>query len=52
MNNANDNDGTLNTFVKTNKKKEHEKIFMPEKKRINLKDPNLKDKGIYNQKRK
>jgi hypothetical protein len=52
MNNANDNDGTLNTFVKTNKKKEREKIFMPEKKRINLKDPNLKDKGIYNQKRK
>ena len=50
MNNANDNDGTLNTFVKMNKNKNHEKIIMPEKKKINLKDPKLKNKGIYNKK--
>ena len=56
MNNVNDNDdinGTLNNFVKMKKKKkEREKIFMPEKKKINLKDPNLQNKGIYDQKRK
>ena len=50
MNNANDNDGTLNTFVKIKKNKEHEKIFMPEKKKINLKDPKLKNKGLFNEK--
>jgi hypothetical protein len=54
MNNINDecDNGTLKNFVKIIKTGSPEKIFMPEKKRINLKDPNLKNKGIYDKKRK
>tara|TARA_Y100000741_G_scaffold358281_1_gene337249 strand:- start:2383 stop:2877 length:495 start_codon:yes stop_codon:yes gene_type:complete len=41
-----ENEGTLNNFVKTINSKPEEKIIMPKQKIVNLKNPELRNKGI------
>lgn len=41
-----ENEGTLNNFVKTIYTKPEEKIIMPKQRTVNLKSPELRNKGI------
>jgi hypothetical protein len=45
-----ENEGTLNNFVKTIHTKSEEKMIMPKQRTVNLKNPTLRNKGINNNK--
>lgn len=47
-----ENEGTLNNFVKTIYTKPEEKIIMPTQRTVNLKSPELRNKGINNRSKK
>ena len=46
------NEGTLNNFVKTIYTKPEAKIIMPKQRTVNLKSPELRNKGINNRNNK
>tara|TARA_Y100000741_G_scaffold350376_1_gene320415 strand:- start:3571 stop:4074 length:504 start_codon:yes stop_codon:yes gene_type:complete len=41
---------TIDTFIKVKKKKENKKMKLPQKKKIDIKNPELKNKGLVNRK--
>ena len=41
---------TMETFIKVKKRKEKKKVKLPQKKKIDIKNPELKNKGLVNRK--